>query len=206
MSPDDGGEHQGSGTRTAGATEPVRRRRRGAALEDALLQATWDELTEAGYANLTMDRVAERAGTSKAVIYRRWPKRVELVIAAYRRHVGSIRDAVPDTGNLREDLLAVLRALRQRYFDIGPDIINGVISERQYIPDEVASILPQVMMTLLNRAADRGEIRLGRVTPRMAAVPGDLLRHQLLLTEEPATDAVLAEWVDDIFLPLVTAR
>lgn len=206
MSSEDGGGPRHIGSCTADATEPVRTRRRGAALEDALLQATWDELTESGYANLTMDRVAERAGTSKAVIYRRWPKRVELVIAAYRRHVGSIRDAIPDTGNLREDLLAVLHRLRQRYDDIGPDIINGVISERRYIPDEVASILPEVMMTLLNRAADRGEIRLGRVTPRMAAVPGDLLRHQLLLTQEPATDAVLAEWVDDIFLPLVSAR
>jgi AcrR family transcriptional regulator len=175
-------------------------------LEDALLQATWDELTEVGYANLTMEGVAERAGTSKAVIYRRWPNRTELVIAAYRRHVGSIAEKIPDTGNLRDDLLAVLRQTRQHYYDVGPDIIHGVISERQDIPDEVTATMPKVMMTLLNRAAERGEIRLGQVTPRMAAVPGDLLRHQLLLARSPATDAVLAELVDDIFLPLVTAR
>jgi AcrR family transcriptional regulator len=182
----------------------VRSRRRGAALEEALLQAAWDEVTEVGYANLTMEGVAARAGTSKAVIYRRWPKRVDLVIAAYRRHVGSIADNIPDTGDLREDVLAVLRQIRQHQEDIGPDVIHGVISERHDIPGEVATIIPDVMMSLLNRAAARGEIQLARITPRMAAVPGDLLRHQLLLSKEPATDEVLIEIVDDIFLPLVT--
>ena len=206
MSSEDNGEPRHIGSCTASATEPVRRRRRGAALEDALLQAAWDEVCEVGYANLTMDGVAERAGTSKAVLYRRWPKRVDLVIAAYRRHVGSIVDNIPDTGDLREDLLTVLRQVRQHYFDVGPDIIHGVISERHDIPSEVSTVMPEVMMTVLNRAADRGEIRLGRITPRMAAVPGDLLRHQLLVAGAPATDAVLAELVDDIFLPLVSAR
>jgi AcrR family transcriptional regulator len=192
--------------RTAGALETPRRRRRGPALEDALLRAAWDEVTDVGYANLTMEGVAARAGTSKAVIYRRWPTRVDLVIAAYRRHVGSIVDNIPDTGNLREDVLAVLRQLRQHYYDVGPDVIHGVISERQHIPSETAAILPGVMTTLLNRAAARGEIKLARITPRMAAVPGDLLRHQLLLAGEPVTDEVLVEVVDDIFLPMVTAR
>jgi AcrR family transcriptional regulator len=182
----------------------VQTRRRGAALEDALLQAAWDEVTAVGYANLTMEAVAERAGTSKAVIYRRWPNRAELVLAAMRRQVVPIREQIPDTGSLREDVLAVLRQIREHFFVIGPDVVHGLMSEQQDIPADVAGILPGVMTALLNRAADRGEIRLGRVTPRIAAVPGNLLRHQLLLAKEPASDDVLAEIVDDIFLPLVT--
>ena len=54
---------------------PVATRRRGATLERALLDAAWEELQESGYARLTMERVADRAGTSRAVIYRRWRNR-----------------------------------------------------------------------------------------------------------------------------------
>jgi len=61
-------------------TAPMRRR--GDHLEHALLAATWEELLAVGYANLTMDGVAARAHTSKPVLYRRWPTRPELVLAA----------------------------------------------------------------------------------------------------------------------------
>jgi AcrR family transcriptional regulator len=63
---------------------PVETRRRGEALQNALLDAAWEELQAGGYAKLTIERVAERAGTSRAVIYRRWRNRYELVIAALR--------------------------------------------------------------------------------------------------------------------------
>ncbi|HET6737281.1 MAG TPA: helix-turn-helix domain-containing protein, partial [Kribbella sp.] len=59
-------------------------RRRGAALEEAILRAAVEELQEVGYRELTMDGVAARAGTSKNVIYRRWPSRAALCVAAYR--------------------------------------------------------------------------------------------------------------------------
>ncbi|HKB49683.1 MAG TPA: helix-turn-helix domain-containing protein, partial [Ktedonobacterales bacterium] len=60
-------------------------RRRGATLERAILHATWEELVAVGYANLTMERVAAHAGTSRAVLYRRWRSRPELVLAAIRQ-------------------------------------------------------------------------------------------------------------------------
>src|ERR1700685_1894437 len=75
---------------------PVATRRRGAALEHALLDAAWQELQESGYAKLTMERVADRAGTSRAVIYRRWRSRPDLVIAAMRHHQPVLSGAVPD--------------------------------------------------------------------------------------------------------------
>ena len=57
-------------------------RRRGAALEDAILQAAYDELTEAGYTAFSVESVATRARTGKASIYRRWPTKPELVMDA----------------------------------------------------------------------------------------------------------------------------
>ena len=72
-------------------------RRRGAALERAILDATAAELGERGYAGLTMDRVAQRAGTNKNAIYRRWSNRAVLALAAYREMAKEAHKA-PQTG------------------------------------------------------------------------------------------------------------
>jgi len=91
----------------SGAVPPTTRRggaatrRRGAKLEAALLQAAWDELTAVGYAALTMEGVAARARTGRAVLYRRWPSRSELVLAASRRHAAIDSMAVPRRMTIR---------------------------------------------------------------------------------------------------------
>src|SRR6516225_6106093 len=87
---------------------PARARRRGAELEDAILRAAVEELIESGYAGLTMDRVARRAGTNKNTIYRRWPNRAALGIAAYRQLAAAAVPS-PDTGELRGDALELMR-------------------------------------------------------------------------------------------------
>jgi hypothetical protein len=56
---------------------------------------------------------------------------------------------------------------------------------------------------MLRRAAARGEIGPGTVSPRIAAVAVDLVRHDLIMKQAPIPDSDLAEIVDDIFLPLV---
>jgi AcrR family transcriptional regulator len=57
------------------------RRRRGEDLERAILTAAWDQLVERGYGNFTIDAVADAAGTSRSVLYRRWPDRDALIAA-----------------------------------------------------------------------------------------------------------------------------
>ncbi|GAB3884903.1 hypothetical protein GCM10027612_19360 [Microbispora bryophytorum subsp. camponoti] len=88
-------------------------RRRGAALEEAILRAAVDELTESGYGGLTIDKVATRAGTNKNAIYRRWPNRLTLGIAAYRQLATTVPP--PDTGNLRGDVLELLRQANRHW-------------------------------------------------------------------------------------------
>ncbi|MFE4646084.1 TetR/AcrR family transcriptional regulator [Streptomyces sp. NPDC056730] len=85
-------------------------RRRGAAVEDAILRAAAEEPRTAGYAGMTMDRVAQRAGTNKNAICRRWPSRAALGVAAYR-HLADAESRLPGTGTLRGDALALLRAV-----------------------------------------------------------------------------------------------
>src|ERR1700678_2922943 len=162
------------------ADRPVATRRRGAMLEHALLDAAWQELQESGYAKLTMERVADRAGTSRAVIYRRWRNRPELVIAAMRHHQPVLSGQVPDTGTLRGDTLAVLRRASARITEIGPDTVIGMLSD--LLADEEAFELTldrllrgggEVMSSVLDRAAARGETR-EHIGPRVARLPLDL--------------------------------
>ena len=184
-------------------------RRRGAALEDALLDAAWAELQAVGYAGLTMEAVADRAGTSRAVLYRRWRNRPELVLAVIRRHRPLLSGEIPDTGTLRGDVLALLRRMSSRLAEIGPETVYGLLGD--YLGDadmfarsrdQLLSISAEVMETILKRAADRGEARAG-VENRIATLPTALFRNELFLARTPPSEGTLVEIVDDVFLPLV---
>jgi len=178
-------------------------RRRGTELENALLDAAWAELQEVGYSRLTMEAVAARAGTSKPVLYRRWPNRAQLVLAVFRRQATPLAEDVPDTGDLRQDTLSVLRHLRKRQQIAGPEVIHGLLAELDDVPPGVLEIVPTVMMTVLARAQERGEARPERVTRNVAGLPGVLVRHQMMFSGQPVTDDFLLNIVDEIFLPLV---
>src|SRR5262245_21529159 len=71
------------------------RRRRGKALEAAIFEVVLKELARAGYVNFSIERVAARAGTSKPVIYRRWPTRARLVYAALRANQPVLSSEAP---------------------------------------------------------------------------------------------------------------
>jgi AcrR family transcriptional regulator len=192
-------------------TKPAERatRRRGATLEHALLDAAWEELQESGYAKVTMERVADRAGTSRAVIYRRWANRAELVIAAMRHRQPILSGGTPDTGTLRGDVLAVLRRASGRITELGPDTVIGMLSDLLSDDEAFDEMLDQltrsggeVMGGVLRQAVGRGEAR-DDITPRVARLPIDLLRNELIFNHQPPSQRTLEEIVDQIFLPLV---
>jgi AcrR family transcriptional regulator len=191
---------------------PPARRRRGAALDAALLEAAWDELGAVGYPGFTLDGVAARAGTSRPVLARRWPNRAELVIAALRHQASSAAMVPPDTGTLRGDVLAVLGKMSA---DVGQ--VAGVVSfvfadyfsTTGHPPSEIReqSIAGRgsVMTAIIERAIQRGEADPRRLTPHIASLPVDLVRHYLIMNMAPVPDETLTEIVDRIFLPLVRA-
>ncbi len=191
-----------SGTRGAGQAE----RRRGEALEAALLEAAWQELNEVGYARLTMEGVAARAKTGKQVLYRRWRNRAELVIAAIGHNTGTIADRIPDTGTLRGDVLALLRRMVRRRRDVSPQTLHGLLAEASTLPPEFFGIMDEVMRTVVGRAAERGECPRTGLSPRVISLPVDLLRQEILLNSGAVPDSVVIEIVDDVFLPLLAAH
>jgi len=192
------------------SSSPVTRRRRGAVLEEALLEATWQELVELGYGALTIDGVAQRAGTSRPVLYRRWSSKPELVLAAVRHVLRRDRTSTPDTGNLRDDILILLRDLNER--GIGRSVLvvaylGGYFLETGTSPaamrHEILGDAPSQLDVVLERAVRRGEVDPARLTPRTRTVAVDLFRHDALMRLGPVPDDVLVEIVDDVFLPLV---
>jgi AcrR family transcriptional regulator len=188
-------------------------RRRGARLEDAILDAAWAELVELGYPGLTLEGVAKRAGTSRPVLYRRWPSRTALATAALGRHMMQNPIIVPDLGSVRDEICLLLRRMSDR---ARPDMIRLVFDMQRDLADKHSSLAEMrtqvraqivdsdIMQTILGRAIDRGEIAAARLTPRIVALPTDLARHEVLMTFEPLSDKAIEEIVDDVFLPLVS--
>ncbi len=185
-------------------------RRRGAELEAALLDAAWSELAAVGYGAFTMDGVAARAKTSRAVLYRRWPSRPELALAAMRQHTKLAPTEIPDTGTLREDVLALLRHISARGGEVAAvfsfllgDYFNETGVPPAVLRERALGGQPTVMQAILDRAAARGEIDPDRISPRLAALPIDLVRHDLIMNRSPVPDPDLIEIVDNLFLPLL---
>lgn len=184
-------------------------RRRGHILEAAVLAATWTELAEHGYQALTIGAVAERAGTSKAVIYRRWRDRADLVTAALRERLPGPAE-IPDTGTLRDDLYALLTMIANRQPD--NDTIWGLLAETARSPgrlSEVHRLLSVVeehgpITALLRRALHRQEIDR-MPPPRIVSLPIDLMRNELLITGRIPDEAIAAV-IDDIVLPLIGSK
>jgi AcrR family transcriptional regulator len=194
------------------ASESVRRRRHGKELESALLAAAWDELVDTGYARLTMESVAVRAHTAEAVLYRRWPNKDQLVLAALEHYRGSHPVGIPDTGTLRGDLLAALSGMgeaRAAFWAIAAAAaFSGLLAGTGLTPAQVRDrIIGDQGLTrvqaIYQRAQDRGEIDLERIPAAVLAMPFDLVRHDLLMDLKPVAPARIHSIIDELFLPLV---
>lgn len=191
-------------------------RRRGEILEEAILLATWEELAEIGYTRLTMESVAVRAETNKAVLYRRWDNKSELVMAALRKYLPKITNEIPNTGDLRNDVYTYLRGRVEPLKTIGAQTIRGLMMDPRVWHTIIASI-PQIihlrsenklivaMTAIMKNAELRGEVCLEKLPPRIITLPIDLLQYELITKQGPVSDAAIAEIVDDIFMPLVHA-
>lgn len=186
-------------------------RRRGEELYAAIFEATLAELDEVGYSRMVMERIATRAGASKASIYRRWPSRAELVRAALRHHYRT-PDTIPDTGSLRDDALALLRLGAERLNGAFGQAARGLVAESLTAADDTASLRASMFLTrnrlmaeILERAVARGEIAPEAITPQVIEVAPALVDHHFLMRGTPIPDETLVGIVDDVLLPLVAA-
>ncbi|MGW5447341.1 TetR/AcrR family transcriptional regulator [Streptomyces asiaticus] len=151
-------------------SEPIRRPPSGAATlradkTAAISEAVLDELAEQGYGRLSMEAVAKRAGVGKSALYRRWPSKQRMVIAVVSELSVALVEP-PDTGTLRGDVLAGLRAVADwlthpRFSRILPDLIAEAQRDEE-LSQALARCVGEPrrarMTDALDRAVDRGEL------------------------------------------------
>jgi AcrR family transcriptional regulator len=190
-------------------------RRRGNALEEAILEAAWAELVENGYAGFTLEAVAKRAGTSRPVLSRRWQTRADLATAAIGSYIQESLISVPDLGSVRDELAMFLQKISGRGMIV---VAKVLFSMRDYFAETNSSLAglrselrknlkdARTLEEILQRGVRRGEIDPGKLTKRIISLPIDLVRHEGLMTQKPVPRAVIAEILDSIFLPLVAAK
>ena len=133
----------------------------------AVVQALIALVAEQGFAKTSMDEVADRAGVSKATIYRRWPSKHALIVDAHR----ALFDATdaPDTGTLRGDLLALLdrvadvmeqpAVIGMMQASVGEMMTNAEVAE--VFRAQVMEPRLELIHAVFARADKRGDLRPG---------------------------------------------
>ena len=185
-------------------------RKRDHSRDAKILDATIDELGEVGYAAMTMDMVAVRARAGKATVYRRWSSKEELVLEAVARIKRNQVDLehLPDTGDLREDLLALFKPdsvaedTRRRKAVAG---LASMLSHHSAFADAANDALVEPWASahrlLMQRAVDRGEVPASADIETICRVLPTLAAYRALVQQKPFDRDFLVSSVDSIIMP-----
>lgn len=128
----------------------------------AIIEATVDLLVEGGLSDLSVDAIAERAGVSKATIYRHWDTRQQVVmeaLTALKRE-----ESIPDTGSLRGDLVQMLTAIAEHLGTPSASVYSVLCGIAEHDPElaemrrTFSAARRLAMRTLLERAVERGDL------------------------------------------------
>lgn len=181
------------------AAAPPRGRPRSAGADEAILDATLEQLATEGYSRMSLDAVAAAAGTTKPTIYRRWPSKDALVVAALARLQG---DAVPAcTGDTRADLIAALGDFRVKLLrPNGMSMIGVVLTEERHLPEliarfraELAAPRRRALRAILDDGVRAGGIRRGAdLDAAVSMLVGSFYGSYI------ATGSVPADWPERI--------
>ena len=189
-------------------------RKRGDRLIESIYSAAIEIIRTEGYGNLTFQRVARLARTSRTVLYRRWATPLELIreIMTYRSALaldGDLIDKVKDTGSLRGDLLLLITLYQTIYTAVGPETMNAMLFEMSQnnvkLPDIKNDIVfrnVQVMEKIVEFAKARGE-HIKTLSDTALALPIDLIRISFLWGQQIMGQIELEKLVDEILLPVL---
>lgn len=176
--------------------------------EAELLATTLRLLQEHGYDRLTVESVATKARSSKATMYRRWPSKAKLVLAAFREGTRS-GDDPPRTGSLRGDLINIgVTALLQSR--LHASTVRAVLNELPRNPalDEAFhnEFIHHARLNFAEVIADalaRGEID-EMVNLDLHDLLSGYLLFRALVCDRPPTEVTVYALVDDILMPSLT--
>jgi AcrR family transcriptional regulator len=180
-----------------------------------ILDATLDVLAETGYDGMTIDMVAARAKAGKATLYRRWPSKPDLVLDAVACMKSGAFDvaALPDTGTLRGDLVAMIKPMSMRDAEHKLKVMAGIVSMVSRSPEmaeaaRAALIEPRAAANriLFQRAIDRGEIPADSPIETLCMIGPAMVAYRTLMLRRPVDREFLISNIDNVILPAAGVR
>ena len=177
------------------------------------MRAATELLAERGLHGMSIEEVAARAGVAKATIYRRWNSRGTLALDAFLAEFKALQP-LPDTGALRDDLLAALRAwVRAVTRTPAGRTLAGLIAEAQHDTEladawraRVVEPLRAQHRIMLKRAIDRGQLPASTDTEVALDLLYGAAYHRLLNGHQPLNDTFVRHVVDVIVTGLTADR
>ncbi|WP_411699395.1 TetR/AcrR family transcriptional regulator [Conyzicola sp.] len=183
-------------------------RKRDHTRDPEILDAALEVLAEAGYDGMTIDMVAARAKAGKATLYRRWASKGELVIEAVACMKQIDPDAVPDTGTLRGDLVAMIKPHAMHDAEKKLRIMGGLTSMLARDPELAdaafaAIVEPRASVNrmLLQRAIDRGEIPADTDIEMISLVSQSMATYRTIVLRKPVDREFLISVIDGVLMP-----
>lgn len=170
-----------------------------------MLKAAVDVAIERGYAGATVDAVARAAGTGKAAVYRRWPSKSALMIAAVKSL--QVESVVPDTGTLRDDLLACARHYTnsdRRSANVLAGLLGEVKNDaelRQAAFEAIGKPPAQAFTTVLDRWISRGVISSSAPVDLIAGILPALAFRDVVVHSRSLDVDTVTRLVDGVLLP-----
>jgi AcrR family transcriptional regulator len=181
-------------------------------IDDAILTATIRLLSSEGYGGLSVDGIAAAAGVSKAAIYRRWPSKNAVIVAAAEHLSQTV--PVPDNGDLRADLEAIVTELVHVFAQpttvrLVAALVAGMADDSEFaraLRTGFLRVRRDATRVVLERAGAHGEINLEidhRFAIDLLAAP---LYYRLLITADPIDDRFAKQIVDAAMAWIATAQ
>lgn len=187
-------------------------RRRGKVLAQAIRHAVVDELAERGYAGLTFEGVATRAGTGKSTLYRRWADKPSMVVDCLSAAMPDPDDH-PLVGNLRDDLIIALESYAVACAGTVGVALRTVCGETAKSPElqelwrrRAAEPRLAVIRGLIQAAVDRGEARPGGLEPECILAGPAMVGQLYMATDQPPTHDEVCRVVDHVLVPMLEVR
>ncbi|CAJ1497123.1 TetR/AcrR family transcriptional regulator [[Mycobacterium] kokjensenii] len=179
--------------------------------ESELLAITLELLQERGYDRFSVEAVATRAKASKATVYRRWPTKADLVLAAFIEGTRSTASP-PDTGSLRGDLMAIGLSTCEQALE-HMRTMRAVLNEMSHSP-ALQEVMRQkfvlqrkvVIDNVLADAVTRGEIAACAIDDEIFDLLAGYLVFRALVSDRPPTAETVRIMVDDVLLPSLRAK
>ncbi len=180
------------------------------ATKDPLIhEAAITLIAELGYDRVSMEAIAAKAGASKATLYRRWPSKAELVVDAMQCRMQG-KEVLPDTGDVRQDLLTGLRRMTKdmatRDVALAVGLMNAMRNDEhlaRVIREQMFDVKHSATQAWISRAIERGQLPPTADAELFQEVAPAMVFMRLMMTGQPVDETFLLRIVDDVLLPLL---